>query len=40
MGEVLAELRRIATASEITPELLETINLITVTMEGMKGESL
>ena len=40
MGEVLAELRRIATASEITPELLETINLITVTMEGVKGESL
>ena len=39
LGEVLAELRELATACEISPELLETINLITVTMEGMKGDS-
>ena len=38
LGEVLAELRKLATVGEITPELLETINLITVTMDGMKGE--
>lgn len=37
LAEVLAELRKLATASAITPELLETINLITVTMDGMKG---
>ena len=37
LAEVLAELRRLATVGEITPELLETINLITVTMDGMKG---
>ena len=37
LAEVLAELLRLATACEITPELLETINLITVTMDGMKG---
>ena len=39
LAEVLAELRRLATVGEITPELLETINLITVTMDGMKGAS-
>ena len=37
LAEVLAELRRLATVGEITPELLEIINLITVTMDGMKG---
>ena len=37
LAEVLAELRKLTTAGEITPELLETINLITVTMDGMKG---
>jgi hypothetical protein len=37
LAEVLAELRRLAAVGEITPELLETINLITVTMDGMKG---
>ena len=37
LAEVLAERRRLATAGEITPELRETINLITVTMDGMKG---
>ena len=37
LAEVLAELRKLTIASEITPELLETINLITVTMDGMKG---
>ena len=37
LAEVLAELRKLTIASEITPELLETINLITVTMDGLKG---
>ena len=37
LAEVLAELCRLATVGEITPELFETINLITVTMDGMKG---
>ena len=37
LAEVLAELRKLTIASEITPELLETINLIAVTMDGMKG---
>ena len=37
LAEVLAELHKLTIASEITPELLETINLITVTMDGMKG---
>ncbi len=39
LADVLTELKRIATAGEIRPELLDTINLIAVTMDGMKGGS-
>ncbi|MCD7783156.1 MAG: hypothetical protein LUI15_04620 [Firmicutes bacterium] len=37
MATILAELERLAAGEEIREGLLETINLITVTMDGMKG---
>ncbi|MCD8002682.1 MAG: hypothetical protein LUG88_01980 [Clostridia bacterium] len=37
MAMILAELERLAAGEEIREELLETINLITVTLGGMKG---
>ncbi|MBR6871913.1 MAG: hypothetical protein IKN17_00235 [Ruminococcus sp.] len=39
LGEVLAELKRIESGSEINDDLLENIRLITVTLGGMKLES-
>ena len=38
LATVLAELQRIAVGSTIDGELLDTINLITATMAGMKEE--
>ena len=37
-GEILDELKRIANSGDLSPDLLETINLVAVTMDGMKGE--
>lgn len=39
-AQVLEELQRLSAADETTPELVETINLIAVTLNGMKAESL
>ena len=38
LGEILDELKRIKNSGDLSPDLLETINLVTVTMDGMKGE--
>ena len=38
MEAILAELKRISDAGEVSDELLSTIRLIAVTMAGMKGE--
>ncbi len=38
LEKVLNELERLATAAEISEELLDTINMITVTLYGMKDE--
>lgn len=38
LAEVLAELKKIANSSAVNDELLSTIQLITVTLDGMKGE--
>ena len=38
LAAVLAELKRLEKAGSIRDELLETINLITITLEGMKEE--
>ena len=38
LAAVLAELKRLEKANDIRDELLETINLITITLEGMKEE--
>ena len=38
LAAVLAELQRIENAGGVTDELLELIELITVTLYGMKGE--
>ena len=37
--EVLEELRRIGTGENVSPELLETIRLMTVTLKGLQEES-
>ena len=37
MGLILEELKRIEAAGEVTDEMLELIELITVTLGGMKG---
>ncbi len=39
LAAVLAELKRLEKAYDIRDELLETINLITITLEGMKEEN-
>ena len=39
MAAILAELERIATGENIPEELLSTIDLIAVTMQGLKGEN-
>lgn len=39
LAAVLAELKQLNKAGEIRDELLETINLITITLEGMKEEN-
>ena len=39
LAQVL-ELHRLSAANEMTPELVETVNLIAVTLNGMKVESL
>ncbi len=38
MEAILAELRRIADGGNVAEELLSTIDLIAMTMEGLKGE--
>lgn len=38
LAEVLAELKKIENSSAVNDELLSTIQLITVTLDGMKGE--
>ena len=38
LAAVLAELKRLEKSENIRDELLETINLITITLEGMKEE--
>ena len=40
LAQVLEELQRLSAANEMTPELVETVNLIAVTLNGMKEESL
>lgn len=39
MQEILTELQRVAVGEKLTEELLETIQLVTVTMNGMKGDA-
>lgn len=38
LAAVLAELQRIASGKQIDDDLLDTIHLITATMDGLKGE--
>ena len=38
MAEILTELERIATGDSVPDELLCTIDLIAITMQGLKGE--
>lgn len=38
MVAILAELERIATGDGVSEELLSTIDLIAITMDGLKGE--
>ena len=38
MEAILAELERIATGDSVPDELLSTIDLIAITMQGLKGE--
>ena len=38
MEKIYEELRRISDEKEISPEMLETINLIAITLDGMKEE--
>ena len=38
MAAILAELERIATGDSVPDELLSTIDLIAITMHGLKGE--
>ena len=38
LASVLAELQRVASGQRVDDELLTTIELIAMTMEGMKGE--
>ncbi|MCD8371511.1 MAG: hypothetical protein LUC94_14530, partial [Clostridiales bacterium] len=38
LAKVLEELQRISDSSNINPDLLNTIELITCTMQGMKDE--
>ena len=37
MESILLQLKRIVSVDEVTPEMLETINLITKVMGQMKG---
>ena len=39
LAKVLDELKRIENGDEVDEDLLATINLITVTLDGMKQES-
>ena len=39
LAAVLTELKRLEKAGDIRDELLETINLMTITLEGMKEEN-
>ena len=38
MAEILAELERIAAGDNVSDELLSTIDLIGITMQGLEGE--
>lgn len=38
MAAILAELQRIATGESVDADLMDTIDLIAVTMDGLKGE--
>jgi len=39
MEQIYTELKRITDAIEISPETLETLNLISITLEGLKDNS-
>ena len=39
MEQIYTELKRITDEKEISPEMLETLNLIAVTLEGLKDNS-
>ena len=39
MEQIYTELKRIINEKEISPEMLETLNLIAVTLEGLKNNS-
>lgn len=39
LAEVLEELKRLASADEVSAELLEVLRWITDTMDGLKGET-
>ena len=38
MERILAELQRLTSAGEVTNEMWDTLNLVSVTLNGMKGE--
>ena len=38
MAAILAELQRIAAGESVDADLMDTIDLIAVTMDGLKGE--
>ena len=38
MAAILAELQRLATGESVDADLMDTIDLIAVTMDGLKGE--
>ena len=39
MEKIYTELKRITDAKEISPEMLETLNLIAITLKGLKDNS-
>ena len=39
MEQIYTELKRITDAKEISPEMLETLNLIAITLKGLKDNS-
>ena len=39
MADIYAELQRLTSAQEITPDMLETLQMIAITLNGMKEGS-